>query len=355
MRRVIIAFEVRKGIFIFISIIMFVLLMPIILIGIGNNTSVFRENNPKLNNSFILKNSDISNLKDIKALNIKVYITEEKRIEEIPLEEYIKGVVSAEMPAAFEIEALKAQAIAARTYAISKMKDLGGVGCNIGTGADICDTVHCQAYMKKEDRFKGWKASEAEGYWNKITEAVQSTSGMVLVYEGQLVKNPQYFAVSSGKTEDSAEVFSTGVPYLKSVSSPGEEVAPKYKTTFNFTYAQLSEKINKTYPNAKVSSAKLKNQLIIVDRNEGGSIKNLKVGNATISGQELRSLLDLTSANFSFKFNTNSVDITCLGYGHGVGMSQWGANIMAQKGSKYSDILTHYYQGVNIKKLNEIH
>jgi len=286
---------------------------------------------------------------------IKVYISKENAVKEMFLEEYVRGVVSAEMPATFEVEALKSQAVAARTYALSHMAQFNGTRCKNANGADICDTVHCQVYKSKEERLNSWSESSRGEYWNKVTEAVSSTTGEVLTYVGSLVQEPYYFAISSGKTESGLEVFASNAPYLKSVDSPGEEKVQKYKSTVKFGYAELAGIINKKYPKAGVTTKQIKNQVSVIKRTkETGSVSQIRIGNITISGVEARRLFSLNSTNFTIKFNTKETEFNCTGYGHGVGMSQWGANAMAKSGKKYNEILLHYYQGVKVEKIKNI-
>ena len=269
------------------------------------------------------------------------------------LEEYLPGVVASEMPANFELEALKAQAVAARTFALAHLRSIGGAGCSKNSQADLCDTVHCQVFQSKESRTSLWPEEKKDEYWNKVLSAVKATEGEVLTYNGELVMNPQYFSTSGGKTEDAQTVFGFSAPYLKSVDSPGEEIAAKYKETYEFTYSNLANTINKNYPKAKVTAANLHKQLEILEKSEAGTVTKLKMGNIVIAGKDFRTMLGLNSANFTISYNDNSVKIQCIGYGHGVGMSQWGANVMAQKGKDYRQILTHYYQGTRIEKIEK--
>lgn len=301
---------------------------------------------------YSLKGEDtILNKQNIK---VKIYRNKTKKIEEIGLEEYILGVIAGEMPVEFDIEALKAQAVAARTYVIAHMDEFGGRPCKDSNGADICDTTHCQVFMSKDERINSWEKSKAETYWNKLSEAVNETNGQVLTYESKLVYEPYYFAVSAGKTESSIDVFSKALPYLNSVESKGEEIAPKYKSSNIFTYKYIADTINASYTKAKVNSKSIQKQISILSRNDSGSVKKIRLGSVEITGTEFRSLFGLNSANFSFKFNPKTVDISCVGYGHGVGMSQWGANVMAKQGKKYTEILEHYYTGVKVEQINNI-
>lgn len=332
-----------------IVIISFILLLSVRLVGIGANGNGFIDNLPKLNDNSdnIALNQNNGNTKTVRLFRVK-----ENKVIELQLEEYIRGVVAAEMPASFEIEALKAQAVAARTYALAHIKAYGGIPYNEKIGADLYDTVECQVYMSKEERMEGWSKDLSKFYWDKITKAVNETAGQVLTYEGELVKNPYYFATSSGNTEDSMAVFKTNIPYLKSVESPGEEVAPKYKSTLKISLKSAVQRINTAYPKAKVTSSNLSKQIKIRERTDTGLVLEIDIGNISISGSKFRSLFNLNSSNFSLVFDEKEVTINCKGYGHGVGMSQWGANVMAKSGNNYKEILKHYYTGVKISTLN---
>lgn len=278
---------------------------------------------------------------------IKVYITEEKKVMELDLEDYVFGVLSGEMPISFELEALKSQAVAARTYGLSKTINK----CSAGNGADVCDTVHCQVYKPKEKIIATWSKDKKDEYFSKLSKAVKETEGQILTYNGSIVLYAQYFSTSWGKTEDSLAVFKREVPYLKSVTSEGEEISNRYKSNVKISYTDFIKNVNSKYPKAKLSSSTIKSQIKILSKNKGGSVNEIKLGNMVISGKDFRMLLNLNSANFTISFSKNTIDINCLGYGHGVGMSQWGANVMAKKGSNYIDILTHYYTGIKVEKI----
>ncbi|WP_163195691.1 stage II sporulation protein D [Clostridium thermarum] len=351
MRRIIWTVNVNKSKYIIMVIAALILILPIM-------APIFYKSNTKYktykkNEEYIL---DPSNVKasdlGIKYDKIKVYLTGANKIVEFDVEEYLPGVLAGEMPANFEMEALKAQAVAARTYAISRLKSLGGTGCSNYQGADLCDTIHCQVYMDKDTRMSGWEEDKREELWSKIVSAVKSTERQVLTYNGQLVMRPQYFAASSGRTEDAQTVFGFSEPYLKSVESPGEEIAKEsFKKSYEFKYENLANTINKNFPSAKVSAKNLHKQIEILEISDAGTVTKMKIGNETITGSQFRFMLDLNSANFTLNFKQNVVEILCRGNGHGVGMSQWGANAMAKKGYDYISILTHYYQGTRVEKV----
>jgi len=251
---------------------------------------------------------------------------------ELELEEYIKGVILAEMPASFSLEALKAQAVAARTYTTKKL----------ASGNHICDNPsHCQA----------WRDPTTSEYYDKISQAVSETSCETLTYLGEPIE-AFFHSSSGGKTENSENVWSSSRPYLIAVESPGEEeIMSNFYSTKEVSYTELKEKIN-AYKNKKViTSTSLKNKIKILSKTDGNRVKEIKIQNSTLSGTEIRSLFDLRSANFEIELKDKSIVFKVSGYGHGVGMSQWGAEVMARNGSNYKEILYHYYPGTLIEKL----
>ena len=276
---------------------------------------------------------------------INVYNVSKNKIEKIDIEEYLYGVLSSEMPSTFDEEALKAQAIAARTYVIYKMEN------NITSGhknSAVCtNSAHCQAYTSYDDlkKIKGedWIKSD----YVKVKKAVDDTKGQIVSYEEKAIL-PLYFSTSSGKTENSKDVFSTQYPYLVSVDSPYEENSPKYSTTYSIKKSKFIKYIKNIYPQINISLDKLDKEVSIVDRTDGGCVKIIEVGNVKISGTDMRKILNLNSANFTINYNNDEMNFTVKGYGHGVGMSQWGAEGMAKKGYKYYDILFHYFKGTDI-------
>jgi len=327
-----------------ITLIIFAILivLPLIFLRVSKESiNVFN-----LNNNNIVNSSEI-----IFPINgkVKIYRKKEDKIEELDLEEYIMGVVASEVPANFNEEALKAQAIAARTFYMNRRNDPCKDAKN--KGAEICDTTNCQVYMNKEERIAKWSGSQAEINWDKIKKAVLDTKSQVLTYDDLVLEYPQFFAISSGKTEDAKDVFSMDVPYLKSEESKGEEIAPKYKTTIQIPISEFVNKINTKYSTANLKKNDLSLLIKIESYTESGSVKEIKIGDKTLKGTEFRELFNLNSTNFKFDFEKDIVKINCIGYGHGVGMSQWGANAMAQNGAKYDEILKHYYSGVEIQKI----
>lgn len=290
-----------------------------------------------------------------KEVKIKVYRTAEKKVEEMDLEEYLKGVVAAEMPVEFELEALKAQAVAARTYACSRYKKLYLPNDNAHSEADICDDVHCQVWMSKEAAMKSW-GDAAQKNWSKIETAVDETKSIIVTYEGTII-NPLYHSNSGGRTENIEDVWATNeVPYLKSVFSSGEEKsATEFKNTVNIKNKEFCDKLKKAYPELKVNEKDVFKDIKILERSEGNRVKDIKVGNLTLKGVDIRNVFSLRSTNFTIeKASADTLKFTTVGYGHGVGMSQWGANFMAQSGGDYKEILKYYYKGIELKKLQDI-
>lgn len=256
---------------------------------------------------------------------VRVYMTKEKEYRTIPFEEYVQGVVASEMPASFETEALKAQAVASRTYALGR----------IHAGSEICDSVHCQVYR-------------ADDISRKVKKAVSATSGQVLLYNGKLASHALYFSSSAGPTENSQDVFSGSFAYLVSVDSSHEPGATHKKEVETMSIAAFAKKIKKTYPDMNFGAIK-KTNIKILSRSEGGRVKKMKVGSKTLSGAEVRTALGLYSARFKISFTGNKkITFTTAGSGHGVGMSQYGANGLAEKGEDYRAILSHYYQGTAV-------
>lgn len=276
-------------------------------------------------------------------LSISLYDRASGKTEEMPLEEYIIGVVGAEMPASFPLEALKAQAVAARTYAVRHMTAFGGSGCS---GADICtDSGCCQSYRSPEqlrEKFGG----EAERYMDKLRQAVYETEGEYAAYKGEPIE-ALYHSSAGGRTEDAQNVFSAALPYLVGVDSPGEETAGKYAAEVRVSLGEFTNRVNKKWPAARLKKNRLGEQVKVVSRYDSGRVKELKLNKITVSGRELRRLFDLNSANFTLSIG-EKVTIRTKGYGHGVGMSQYGAEQLAKAGKTWQEILAWYYTGVTI-------
>ena len=255
------------------------------------------------------------------------------RWENKDLEEYLVGVVLAEMPASFREEALKAQAVVARTYGVRALE-----GKRKHQEGDICgDSTCCQGYSDPAD-YGGTAAA-----LQKVRDAVAATAGQVLTYEGELVE-ATYFSCSGGVTEDAVAVWGTDVPYLQSVASPGEENAAYYVDRVEFSPAEFLRKLDlKLTGDPDTWFGK-------VAYTAGGGVDTMVIGGKTYKGTEIRKLLGLRSTAFDMDATEEIITVTTRGYGHRVGMSQYGADAMASSGSTYGEILTHYYQGTELTK-----
>ena len=244
--------------------------------------------------------------------------------------DYLIGVVSSEMPASFNFEALKAQSVLARTYALKAKQ----------TGKKLTDTVSTQSYIDIDQMKNKW-GNSFNTYYNKIKNAVENTNGEYLSYNGNYIE-ALYHSTNNGKTESSLDVFGNYYPYLISVSSEYDKNAPSYLRTINMPLDTISKKLGLSLNNDSVIS--------ILSYTDGGNIKEININGNNFSGKKVRELLGLRSADFDISISDNNANITTRGYGHGVGMSQYGANGMANAGYSYKDILSHYYPGTTLTK-----
>lgn len=278
---------------------------------------------------------------------IKLFHTKTEQIEEIGLDEYLYGVVSAEMPASFETEALKAQAVVARTYTIYKIENNEGKHGE----ANICDNSSCcQAWISKEDRLAKWEENSREANWNKIVEAVESTKGKYITYEGKPI-NAFFHSNSGGKTETTLNVWGgSGYPYLQSVSTAGEDAYSQYKSEVTINKQEFINKIKEKYTDFEIDFSNA-NCITVLEYTDGNRVKKIKIGNKEFSGVEIRTLMGLKSANFNIEVHGDNIYFSVLGYGHGVGMSQTGADSMAKEGKNYEEIIKHFYTGVEISNI----
>lgn len=279
--------------------------------------------------------------------NIKLYHSKTNEVEEIPIDEYLYGVVSSEMPASYNIEALKAQAVVARTYTVYQIKSSKGKHVD----SDICDNYACcQAWISKEDRLAKWEESERDSNWAKIVEAVDATRGKIITYNGEAI-DAFFHSNSGGITEIPTNVWGgTNFPYLQSVQTSGEDEYSQYNSEVELTKEELVEKIKTKHSDISINFDS-ENSIEILEYTDSGRVRTIKFGNIQMAGTEARTLLGLKSTNFSFEINENTVKFTVIGYGHGVGMSQTGADSMAKNGSNYEDIIKHFYTGIEITYL----
>lgn len=265
---------------------------------------------------------------------VRVYRENKKIIERVPIEEYVIGVVSGEIPSTFEIEALKAQAVASRSYVMYHMQTTRD------KDYDVVDTVINQVYLDNNQLKDKWKNNYTERS-NKVKKAVLETAGEYLDYDGKVV-DAMFFSTSSGYTENSEEVFSSSVPYLRSVSSNWDNISPVFKDSKNFSFKEFYSALGLEYDE--------KLNIKVVETTSTGRVKKIIINNKEFTGREVCSKLKLRSTYFEIQNNSDSITVYTKGYGHGVGMSQYGAQGMALNGYTYDKILKHYYSGVSIKK-----
>ena len=277
----------------------------------------------------IIENTNSDNTTNSSMSEITIYRSNGSIIN-LNMTDYLIGVVSSEMPASFNLEALKAQSVLARTYALKAKQ----------TGKKLTDTVSTQSYIDINQMKNKWENS-FNTYYNKIKNAVENTNGEYLNYNGNYIE-ALYHSTNNGKTESSLDVFGNYYPYLISVSSEYDKNASSYLRTINMPLDTISNKLGLNLNNDSVIS--------ILSYTDGGNIKEININGNNFSGKKVRELLGLRSADFDISISDNNANITTRGYGHGVGMSQYGANGMANAGYSYKDILSHYYPGTTLTK-----
>lgn len=282
-------------------------------------------------NKVLLKNSNFGYVEN-KIIKVKEHST--GNIIEVPIEEYVLGVVAGELPASFDIESLKAQAVASRTYVLKKAMN--------NNKYDVTDTTEDQVYINETKRKEKWKKNYDE-YNKKFKEAVNSTKKEVILYNDNLIE-ALFFSTSNGYTENSEDVFTSNKPYLVSVESNWDTVSPSFNSTNEISKSEFLLNLG----------LKNTNEINItnIEKTNTGRIKTLVVNGTKFKSSDIRKIFSLKSTSFNIKINNDKVIFEVKGFGHGVGMSQYGANGMAKQGYNYKDILRHYYSNCDIKKLN---
>ncbi len=280
---------------------------------------------------------------------IKILNPENNSSHLLEFEDYIKGVVAAEMSPSFEEEALKAQAVAARTYAYRRINNNSVSAENIlEEGKDKIS----QAYFDKDTLLKRWGDNYNE-YWGKISKAVDETRGEIMLFENEPIE-AVFHSTSAGITEDAENVWQTGYPYLKSVDSSFDEESPGFEDKKAFSETEFKVKLTDKFPDIVIKDSDLYSQIAISERTVADYVKTVTIGNKSFSGREIRELFGLRSSNFTITKEGTNICFVTKGYGHGAGMSQNGANFMAKEGNDYKSILSHYYTGVTIIKDNNL-
>ncbi len=250
------------------------------------------------------------------------------------------------MPASYEQEALKAQAVVARTYTVYKIENNAK-----HDGADICDdSTCCQAWISKEDRLAKWEENLRQEYWNKIEQAVYETKGKVITYNGEVI-DAFFHSNSGGKTENVSTVWGgADLPYLQSVETAGESEYNQYASEASFTKQEFENKMKQAHADFQINYEEPE-CIKVLEYTQGDRVKTIKIGNLNLSGVEVRTILGLRSANFEVALNQDNINFSVKGYGHGVGMSQTGANTLAKEGKMYEEIIKHFYSGVEINDI----
>ena len=318
-------------------VIIMVIIIPAIIVGVDLSGKRDKSSsNKKVNNE------DVA---------IHVYLHEQDKIVTMSLEEYVKGVVAAEMPAEFEPDALKAQALAARTYAVKNMVAFGGSGLADKQGADVStDHRQSQAWQNENQLKAKWGPFNYERYWSKITKAVDETRGEIIVYEGEPI-NALFHSTSGEKTASAREVWGFDYPYLQSVVCRWDQKSPRYTDTKEFALTDIEQRLG---ADAGVIAAVQSgdNSIVrILNLTDSGRVDKVRIGSKTITGALMREKLELRSTNFSAELKGDKMVFKTVGYGHGVGLCQYGANGLAKEGQDYRKIITYYYTGVAIKNI----
>lgn len=275
---------------------------------------------------------------DMSSVDVAVYRSATKKIQKLPLETYLSGVVAAEMPADFEEEALKAQALTARTYIVNQLISNNRKG--LPQGADVGDTVMHQVYKNDNELKKQW-GSDYKWKMKKIDKAIKETEGQILTYNGNPI-TATFFSTSNGYTENSEEYWQAEFPYLKSVSSPWDKESPKFYNKMVVDAGDFEKKLGVSLSSGTTIGT-------VVQRTSGNRVGVVEIGGKKLTGKQIREKLALNSSDFDWERQGSQIIITTKGYGHGVGMSQYGANGMAREGKSYEDIVKYYYKGVKVQ------
>lgn len=296
-----------------------IIMIPVLIVGFNHKEEII----------YKIKYGSINNKK------IKVKRTKTGNIEEIPLEKYVIGVVAGEMPANFNIEALKAQSVASRTYVLKKAE--------ANKEYDVEDGTKNQVYIDEEQMKEKWKDNYNTNL-EKIKKIVSDTKGEVLLYNNNLI-DAMFFSTSNGYTENSGEVFSTNLPYLTSVSSSWDKAeSPVFSSENKVSKKEFLFNLSlDTNDDIKIGD---------ISKTSTGRVKSIVINDKIYDASKIRSIFNLKSTSFTIKLDSDTVTFYVNGYGHGVGMSQYGANGMAKEGYSYKEILSYYYQNSELKKIN---
>jgi len=272
------------------------------------------------------------------SVEVSIYREAQKQVEKVDLEEYVAGVVANEMNASFEPEALKAQALAARTYIVRRM--ISGTESGLPDGAIVGDTITYQVYKNKTELKSTWQNGDYDWKMKKIEDAVQATAGQILTVDGDPI-DALFFSTSNGYTENSDDVWANSISYLKSVESPWDKTSPKFNGQEEISVQEFESKLG-------VSVGSSASIMTNVEYTSGKRVAKANINGKVLAGTDIRDKLGLKSTDFTMTRDGQNIIVTTKGYGHGVGMSQYGANGMAAEGKTYEDIVKYYYKGVAV-------
>ncbi|ARU60516.1 stage II sporulation protein D [Tumebacillus avium] len=324
-----------------LSVLVVTILLPAALIAVWPDKNPAKTQNPSTLVELDITPNDPT---------VDVYLTGQNKLVTMPLEAYVRGVVAAEMPVHFQPEALKAQAVAARTYIVRRMAN--GKKSELHPAADVSDNHNEGQAYSGEDKLKTrWGAADYQKNLSKINAAINATKGQIALYEGKPIE-ALFFSTSSGKTENSEDYWGSQVPYLRSVDSPWDAHSDKFTATQDIPLTEFYTKLGlQAIPAASIGSL-----IKPLERSATEHIKKIQVGDKTFTGPDFRGKLGLRSTLFTWQVNAaaGTISFFTKGFGHGVGLSQYGANGMAQDGKKWDEIIRHYYQGVTLGKVSDV-
>ncbi|MEA4919551.1 MAG: stage II sporulation protein D [Clostridiaceae bacterium] len=333
----------KRLLIIMTALMLIVFMMPLVTVGLDGGTTADDIKQPDEDGAVLVD--------DNRTFDEKTEITlwDEEQVKTMSLREYLCGVVAAEMPSSFPEEALKAQALAARTYTMYQLK-LYEDGMAIPErhhGAQLCsDHTHCKAFCDLTKKKTEMWGANADFYYDKVQKAVDDTCGIIATYKGEPIA-AVFHSTSSEKTESAVSVWGTDTPYLVSVESPGSEESPKYKGEVVISEEEFKEKMLQAHPEMDFSESS-DCWFRASNRSEAGGVIDVAVGGVRVSGVWLRQVLGLNSTNFTYKPQDGMLYFNTTGYGHGVGMSQYGAKALAEEGKTYDEIIKWYYSGVDL-------
>lgn len=293
--------------------------------------------------------SEKSSTPSVEAMNFTIYYEGNGSKDKISFDDYLMGVVAANMPAGYEMEALKAQTVIARTYALYNISLLTGDDSdkNVFTTSELGFS-----YISPDSLEKYWGIEDYSTYYTKLENAVYATKNKVLTYNNELIL-PVFFDTGSGLTRNAKEAWNVDIPYLVSVPSKQDVTSTNYLKIYEFKVTDIIAALTKYYSDINLSENKFFDQVKVETRDSAGYVLKTDLGSQTVSGEEFAKVIGLQSDDFYIEDYEGKVRIICNGSGHGVGLSQYGANAMAEDGSDYREILTHYYTGVSIADLSE--